>query len=99
MDLATLSAMAKPPAASGLADEIVRVLAPYLGPNMARAIARVQCDKLGIQGARVDPTQAASLENALRPGLVVFVGRDQTERILKELLAALSEREGHDHHG
>jgi hypothetical protein len=77
------------PATPDLAEVIVRVLAPYLGPNMARAIARAECDKLGIGGASVSDAQAASLASSLRPGLHVFVGRDHTERILRELSTAL----------
>jgi hypothetical protein len=74
--------------ARGLADVIVRALAPYLGPNMARAIAHGQCDKLGIRGAEATEEQLVSLADALRPGLNVFVGRDNTDRILSEVLAA-----------
>ena len=76
---------------NGMADVIVRVLAPYLGPNMAGAIARGQCDKLGIRLAPVSDAQLASLADALRPGLNVFVGRDNAERILREVRNALSE--------
>jgi hypothetical protein len=79
----------KSPAAPALADVIVHVLAPYLGPNMARAIARGQCEKLGLQSDFLSDGQATSLTNELRPGLNVFVGKDQTEQILAELYAAL----------
>jgi hypothetical protein len=87
------------PATQGLAELIVRVLSPYLGPNMARAIARGQCDKLGLVGASVSDAQAASLTSALRPGLNVFVGRDHTDRILQELSTALRGEHARERHG
>lgn len=72
-------------------DVLVRVLAPYLGANMARSIARGQCEKLKISGNTLDAKQLAALTEALRPGLRVFVGPESTERVLASVARACSE--------
>jgi hypothetical protein len=68
--------------------DVVRVLGPYIGANMARASARGHMDKLGF-GRRLMPEDIEQLLAKLRPALSVFVGRDRTEAVLSELQAAL----------
>lgn len=77
-----------PPGADVL-DVVVRVLAPYLGENMARASVRGHAERLGVRGDRMLTGDLESLLAALGPGLSVFVGRDKTARILDEVRAAL----------
>jgi len=79
-----------------LAELLVRILAPSVGDNMARAIARGQCEKLGIVGPRATGEQIEQLSAALRPGLNVFVGKDTAERILRDVQAALRATSHHD---
>ncbi|HEY2511838.1 MAG TPA: hypothetical protein VGI39_13310 [Polyangiaceae bacterium] len=76
------------------ADVLARVLAPSVGDNMARAIARTQLEKLGISGSRLNPAQLQALTDALRPGLNVFVGKEAAERIVREVHAALRAESG-----
>lgn len=66
---------------------IVRVLAPHIGENMARASVHGHCDKLGF-GLHVDEKQVVALVNALSTGLNVFVGREKANEILGEIRLA-----------
>lgn len=77
--------MYKPPPGETAFDIVVRVLAPALGANMARSIARGQWDKLGIVGDALSERQLTELTEALRPGLNVFVGRGNTDQVLAQL--------------
>ncbi len=61
---------------------IVRLLAPYIGENMARASTRGHCDKLGFKGARLRSEQIELLVSTLSSGLSVFVGREKTALIV-----------------
>jgi hypothetical protein len=84
-------AMTRPPLtpeSDGVMDVVVRALTPYVGANMAGAIARGHCEKLGIRGAVIDDAHLDALTDALRPGLNVFVGRDTTERVIARVRAA-----------
>ncbi len=78
----------------GAFDRIVRILVPYLGENMARAALEVSRRKLGLVGARVQPGEIEPLIEQMKPGLRVFLGAEQTHRILAEIRAALSDEEG-----
>jgi hypothetical protein len=66
-------------------DAIIRTLAPYLGPNMARAATLGHCEKLGLSSTSLDDTQLEGLLSALTPGLAVFVGRSKTDQIIETL--------------
>lgn len=80
-----------PPGMDAL-DAIARVLAPYLGENMARAAVRGHAQRLGLRGERPAEGEIERLLDALGPGLGVFVGRDKTQRILDEVRGALGVR-------
>jgi hypothetical protein len=68
---------------------IVAVLQPYLGATMAEASTRAHCEKLGIVGEAVSPAQMESLLAKLGSGLAVFVGRDQTAKVMNEIRTSL----------
>jgi hypothetical protein len=67
-----------------------RILLPYLGANMARAALEVARRKIGIAQSEVKPSEIDPFIDHLRPGLQVFLGADQTQRILAQIRAALS---------
>ncbi len=67
-----------------------RVMAPYLGENMARASARAHCRKLGIEGGEVTQEKAEALLSKLATGLSVFVGREKSAAIVEEIRQALA---------
>ena len=69
---------------------IVNVLAPYLGPTMAEASARVQCEKLGITGEAISAAQVEALIAKLASGLAVFVGRDTATTVVGEIRGRLA---------
>jgi hypothetical protein len=67
-----------------------RILLPYLGASMSRAALEVARRKIGIAQSEVRPSEIEPLIEHLRPGLQVFLGTDQTQRILGQIRAALS---------
>jgi hypothetical protein len=69
---------------------IVAVLQPYLGATMAEASTRAHCEKLGISGEMVSPEQLESLLAKLGSGLSVFVGREQSVKVMNEIKSSLS---------
>lgn len=71
---------------------IVALLQPYLGATMAEASTRAHCEKLGIAGDAVTPEQLESLLGKLGSGLSVFVGREQSVRVMDEIRASLGVR-------
>jgi hypothetical protein len=66
-------------------DVLVRALAPFVGANMARAVARGHCEKVGITTAQVSAAQLEKLIDVLRPGLNVFVGPEKTALIVEQV--------------
>ena len=68
-----------------------RVIAPYLGENMARASVRAHCQKLGTQGAEMTREQAEALLGKLAPGLNVFVGHERSSAIVAQIREALAQ--------
>jgi hypothetical protein len=73
---------------------IIRELAPYVGENMARAAARMHCEKLGFLAPELGAPDVERLLQALAPGLHVFIGRKKTEDALYLIRRALSEGRG-----
>ena len=67
-----------------------RIMAPYLGENMARASVRAHCQKLGIDGGEVTREKAEALLAKLATGLSVFVGREKGAAIVGEIRQALA---------
>lgn len=71
-------------------DAMIRVLAPYLGENMARAAVYSHRDRLGLNQRELTRADVDGLLDRLGPGLVVFVGREKTEHILDEVRMAIA---------
>jgi hypothetical protein len=88
--------MAASPALStnDVVQTIVRVVAPYLGETMARSAAQAHCQKLGIAGDRMQPSQAEALIGKVGAGLNVFVGREKSAAVVAELRRAIEAQAG-----
>jgi hypothetical protein len=74
-------------------DTLSRTLAPYLGRTMALAAVETHRQKLGIDGLHMTSEQLDALMGKMSAGLVIFVGRDKTETIVREARAAISSLE------
>ncbi len=83
--------MPSPPRREQVLTTIVRVLGPYVGANMASAATRMHCDKLGLDGTRLEPEEIDRLLDALAPGLHVFIGKKKTEEAMYDIRKALEE--------
>jgi hypothetical protein len=70
-------------------ERIVAVLQPYLGATMAEASTRAHCEKLGIVGEALTSEQLESLLGKLASGLSVFVGREQSVKVMDEIRSSL----------
>jgi hypothetical protein len=71
-------------------DTIVRIVSPYLGETMTRASARAHCEKLGIAGDDATPGQVEALIGRFGAGLNIFIGREKTSQVVRELKKAVS---------
>ena len=65
--------------------KIVEGVTPYLGQTMARASVSTHRDKLGIDGRHITVDQVEALVNRIGTGLIIFVGRDKSAQIVREL--------------
>jgi hypothetical protein len=74
---------------SDVVQTIVRAVAPYLGETMARSAAQAHCQKLGISGDQMQPSQAEALIGKVGAGLNVFVGREKAAALVAELRRAI----------
>ncbi len=74
-------------------ERAVRTLAPYVGENMARAALEVSRRKLGVTHAEPNPAEVDALIEQMKPGLRVFLGAEQTQRILDQVRTALTSKE------
>jgi hypothetical protein len=68
---------------------VVHALSPYVGATMAGASVRGLCQKLALEGARLDRSQVEKLINALAPGIHVFVGKEKALALVHEMWTAL----------
>ncbi len=65
--------------------KIVEGVTPYLGQTMARASVSTHRQKLGIDGQHMTVDQLEALVNKIGTGLIIFVGRDKSAQIVREL--------------
>ena len=68
---------------------VVHVLSPYVGATMAGASVRGLCQKLALDGARLDRSQVETLIDSLAPGIHVFVGKEKARALVHEIWTAL----------
>jgi hypothetical protein len=64
-------------------------IAPLIGETMARASTLVQCQKLGIAQDEISTDEVESLLGRIGQAMLVFVGKEKTERILEDIHASL----------
>ena len=75
-------------------ETIARALTPFLGATMARAAIEVNKKKLGLKGPDIAPADVDRLLDELRPGLRVFLGDTQIERVMEAIRNALASSGG-----
>lgn len=79
---------------STLEKAVEEVLAPYLGPSMARAATDGHCRQLGIDGAEMTEQQLEALVGRLTLGLHIFVGRSNSAQLATALREEIARRGG-----
>lgn len=77
---------------SKLEAAVDKVLAPYLGPSMARAAMTGHCQQLGIEGPEMTEEQLEALVGKLTLGLHIFVGRSNSAQLASALRAEIDRR-------
>jgi hypothetical protein len=68
---------------------LVRALSPYVGTTMAGASVRGVCGRLAVEGMALDRVRIQTILDALGPGLHVYVGKEKTQNVLREIWSAL----------
>jgi hypothetical protein len=66
------------------------VLAPYLGPNMARASVDSNLKRVKPDGGSLNAAELTSLLERLGKGLVVFVGEEKAAAVSEQMRQAVS---------
>ena len=72
-------------------ESINGVLAPYVGPLMARTAASAHCRDLGIAGGAMSREQVEALLGRLELGLAIFLGRDRTAMVVGSMRRAIED--------
>ena len=71
---------------------IAAILAPYIGPFMARAAVEAHAARLQIKSDSLTREQVVQLIERLTTGMRVFVGAKRADEIGRELLREVSEQ-------
>jgi hypothetical protein len=74
---------------SPVVQTIAAALTPYLGQMMARTSIEGHCKRLGLDISKLDSSQLESLLHQIGLGLNVFIGRDKSESVMRELRASI----------
>lgn len=64
---------------------ITSAITPYIGQMMARSSIEVHCRRLGLDMTRLDAGQIDKLLNAISLGLNVFIGREKSQSVLRDI--------------
>lgn len=70
---------------AGLSDQVVSLLEPHIGKIMAKASVKTQCKKIGITPEQLSSAHLKEFTEQLESGLVVFVGNEKAEVIIKKI--------------
>lgn len=70
---------------TNLFDQIVELLEPIVGKNMAIASVKTQCKKMGISSEELSKEHIDGLIKNLQPAIKVFAGQGHTERIIEKI--------------
>ena len=65
-------------------DAITRILAPHLGPFMAKAAVEGHRKKLGLAETLLSESDVETLLKKVERGLVIFVGAEKTATLVDE---------------
>ena len=65
--------------------KVAEVISPYIGKLMAHSSIELHCKRLGIGGESIDRIQLDALLRQLSLGLVIFIGRDKTDAVMREI--------------
>ncbi len=71
---------------------IAAILAPYIGPSMARAAVEAHAARIQIEGDSLTREQITQLIERLAKGMRIFVGEKRADELARELLPAVSEQ-------
>jgi hypothetical protein len=81
--------VARQPPREAVLEALAQTLAPYLGQTMAQAALETHRHKLGSDGPFVTTDQLDALLAKLSAGLVIFVGRERTEVVIRQARSAV----------
>lgn len=68
-----------------LFDQIVEMLEPIVGKNMAIASVKTQCKKIGIEPENLSKEHIDTLIKYLQPAVKVFAGQAHTDRVIENI--------------
>ena len=68
---------------------IANAMAPYIGNTMARSSIEMHCKKMGISSESMEGHQVDELLNRLALGLNIFIGRDKTVALVREIRSGM----------
>jgi hypothetical protein len=68
---------------------IANAIAPYIGPTMARTSIAAHSKRLGLDAARLAAGDIERLLEQIALGLNVFIGREKTEKVMRDVRAAI----------
>jgi len=66
-------------------DLVAQKLSVHLGPNVARMAVKTFAGKIGASSAEITMANLPQLIDALRPMLVVMIGKEPSEAVLGEI--------------
>jgi len=65
--------------------QIVEMLEPIVGKNMAIASVKTQCKKMGVTPEELSKKNIDELIKYLQPAIKVFAGQSHTDRIIEKI--------------
>ena len=65
--------------------QIVEMLEPIVGKNMAIASVKTQCKKIGVTPEELSKTNIDELIKYLQPAIKVFAGQAHTDRVIEKI--------------
>ena len=65
--------------------QIVEMLEPIVGKNMAIASVKIQCNKMGVSPEQLSKEHIDGLIKYLQPAIKVFAGQAHTERVIEKI--------------
>jgi len=68
---------------------IATAITPYIGQMMARTSIDAHCKRLGLDAARLASADVDRLLQQIALGLNVFIGREKTEGVMRDIRASI----------